>query len=168
MKQVYLFEADNLGFRQITEEDFDYLVMLDANPEVKKFFPGGIQTHAEIKDKIKRYQTSFQEKQYGVFVIFELNSGEFLGRAGFGDIESGEIEVGYLLLKKYWGKGYATRILKALLAWAKDNIHKNKIIAYTPVDHLASERVMQKAGMKFVRKDIMKGVECVVYEYKFE
>lgn len=98
-------------------------------------------------------------------MVFNTQSDEFIGRAGFGDTETGEIEVGYLVLKKFWGQGYATRILKALLSWAKENINRDKVIAFTPVTHLASEKVIQKAGMAFSRKGIMKGVECVIYEY---
>ena len=68
-------------------------------------------------------------------------------------------------MKKLWGKGYASKILKNLLEWAKTNIKKDKIIAFTPIDHTASEKVMQKAGMIYSRKGIMKGVDCVIYEY---
>src|SRR5262245_48704835 len=143
MKQSYLFEIDGLGFRPITEDDLDYLLLLDADPEIRSFFPGGAQSQKEIEEKIKRYKKEYDERGYGALLVFELDSGEFIGRAGFGDIESGETEVGYLVLKKYWGKGYATRILRALLAWAKKNLKKDKIIAFTPVNHTASERVMQ-------------------------
>jgi [ribosomal protein S5]-alanine N-acetyltransferase len=140
--------------------------MIDADPEIRSFFPGGAQTPKEIEERIKRYMKDYNEKGYGALLVFDLHSGEFIGRAGFGDIESGEIEVGYLVLKKYWGQGYATRILKALLSWAKANIHRDKIIAFTTINHVASERVMQKAGMVLSRKDKMKGEDCVIYEYK--
>lgn len=166
MKQEYLFVVDNLGFRPFIENDLNNLLTLDADPETMSFFPGGVRTHTEIENNIKRYINDFKEKGYGIFIVFDANNGEFIGRAGFGDIENGEIEVGYLVLKKYWGKGYASKILKILLDWARSNIKKDKIIAFTPIDHLASERVMQKAGMIFSRKGIMKDVECVIYEYK--
>jgi [ribosomal protein S5]-alanine N-acetyltransferase len=166
MKQSYLFEADHLGFRSIVENDLNYLLMLDADPETMSFFPGGVRTHEAIINNIKNYMRDYKEKGYSTFIVFDIRTDEFIGRAGFGDVESGETEVGYLVLRKYWGKGYASRILKILLAWAKSNIKKDKIIAFTPVNHLASERVMQKAGMIFSRKGIMKGLECVIYEYK--
>lgn len=166
MKSSYLFAADHLGFRPILESDIDYLLMLDADTETMSFFPGGPRSIDEIKNNIQKYIDFYQKKGYGIYLIFDIVSGEFIGRAGFGDIESGETEVGYLILKKHWGKGYGSRILKILLDWAKHNIKKDKIIAFTPLNHLASERVMQKAGMVFIRNGIMKGVECVIYEFK--
>jgi RimJ/RimL family protein N-acetyltransferase len=166
MKKTYFFEIDNLGFKPITEDDLNYLLLLDTDPEIMSFFPGGSRTEQQVKNNIKKMTTIFNEKGYGTFLVFNLKTDEFIGRAGFGDVENGEVEVGYLILKKYWGKGFANRILTALLIWAKNNIKKDKIIAFTPINHTASERVMQKAGMTFVKKDIMKDVECVIYEYK--
>lgn len=58
-------------------------------------------------------------------------------------------------------------ILKELL-WAKNNVMTDRIIAFTPVNHIASERVMQKAGMQFIDNKIMKNVDCVIYEYKIK
>lgn len=166
MKQQFLFKSENFGFKPVTENDFKYFQMLDADPEIMSFFPSGVRSTQEIQDKIKKYVTGYKKNGYGVFLVFDLTSGEFIGRAGFDDIESGETEVGYVILKAYWGKGFASRILKALLSWAKNNIHKNKIIAFTPTNHIASERVMQKAGMIYSGNYIMKGVDCVLYEYK--
>ena len=166
MKQKNLFTTDNLAFKPVTEEDLPLLLQLDSDPETMHFFPGGVRTQAEIEIKIKKYVGNYHKKKYGVFIIFDTKIGEFIGRAGFDDIESGEIEVGYIILRKYWGQGYATRILKALLSWARTNIQKDKVIAYTPVDHTASQRVMQKAGMIYTKTGIMKGVDCVIYEFK--
>lgn len=166
MMKPHLFEVDNLGFRPVNLDDLPYLLLIDTDPEIRNFFPNGSETRDQIKQKLEKYIRDYSDKGYGALLVFDTRSGEFIGRAGFGDIETGEIEVGCLVLKNFWGQGYATRILKVLLAWAKDNIKKDKIIAFTPVDHLASEKVMQKAGMVFSKRGIMKGVECVIYEYK--
>ena len=165
MSLAYLFEIDGFGFRPVVEDDLDHYTQLDCDPDVMRFFPGGALSPDELKKKLKKYANDYNEKGYGVFSVFDSQSGEFIGRAGFADVEGGEIEVGYLIMKKYWGKGYATRIVKALLSWANENILKDKIIAFTPVDHAASEKVMQKVGMSYVKKGVMKGVECVIYEY---
>ena len=163
--QSYLFEADHFGFRPVVETDIDYILRLDADAETMHFFPGGARTRQQIENKIKEYIDDYNENGYGIFLVFDSHSGELIARAGFADLESGETEVGYIVLKQHWGKGYASRILKILLQWAKNHIKKDKIIAFAPIDHLASERVMQKADMIFSRKGIMKGLDCVIYEY---
>jgi len=168
MKQPYLFEFDNLGFRPVIENDFDHLVLLNTDPELRPFCPNPTLSENEIKEKILQYKKDYHEKGYSAFLVFELDTGEFIGQGGFHDDESmNETEIGYALLKKYWGKGYATRIVKALLIWAKSNLAKEVIIAVTACNHPASERVMQKAGMVFSRWEKINGLDCVIYEYKF-
>jgi len=166
MIKTYLFQTSHFAFRPILESDLSYLLPLDGDPETMQFFPGGARTEDEIKNKIKTYSEFYTKNRYGVFMVFDLNSEDFIGRAGFAEIENGEIEIGYLISKNYWGKGYATQMVKDLLTWANTHIPKDKIIAFTPANHIASERVMQKAGMTYVKKDVMKGLDCVIYEYK--
>lgn len=166
-KVKYLFEYDGLGFRPVSHTDIDILVRLDCDPEVKKFFPGGALLPEAIPDKIKEYQEKYEKQGYGCFIVFDTKTNQFIGRAGLSDLASGETEVGYLIVKELWGRGYATRILKSLLDWAKNHLMKDRIIAFTPIDHQASIRVMQKAGMKYVETKVMPhiSVECDVYEY---
>lgn len=163
----YLFKFDNLGFRPVLDSDIDYLIRLDCDPDIKKFFPGGALTEDKIPAKIKEYQDKYKKQGYGCYLVFDLLDDKFIGRAGISDLESGETEVGYLIVKELWGKEYATRIVRALLDRCKNNLHKDKVIAFTPVDHKASERVMQKAGMTYATTKPMPNVpgECVIYEF---
>lgn len=167
VKNPYLFEHDGLGFRALCDSDTNYLIKLDCDPEVKSFFPGGALSEEEVPNKIKEYK--YKKQEYGCYLVFDTKTNEFIGRAGLSDLETGETEAGYLIVKELWGKGYATRILKALLDYAKNNLKKDKIIAFTPIKHEASIKVMQKAGMKYVETKIMPHIstECVVYEYRF-
>lgn len=161
MNQLYLFESDRLGFRLVNEGDLKYLFLLSsADPNTWS------SDFREIDKRIKNDISHFSEKGYGAFLVFEIKSGEFVGRAGFGDTQNDEIEVGYVVLEKYRGKGYATEMLKALLSWAKDHINKDRILSITTVNHTASERIMQKAGMTFYKKNKIDGTDCLIYEYK--
>lgn len=162
------FTQDNLYFKPIDHSDLANLIILDTDPEVRQFFPDGAQTIPEIEQKISRYQNDFANNGYGIFAVFIGDTNEFVGRAGFGIAENGETEVGYLLLKKFWGKGIATRIVTILLNWAEDNIQRDKIIAYTPTEHIASQRVMEKSGMLYAGIAHFKGTECVVYHFALQ
>lgn len=56
-------------------------------------------------------------------------------------------ELGYVLARVYWGRGYMTEALKALVAWALKQKDIYRIWAVCDVDNIASARVMEKAGM---------------------
>jgi len=161
----YVFTSERLGYRTIKENDFDDWFTLDGNSEVRSFFPSGVLDQQSVKDKIKKNIEFFNDNGFGQFTTIELDAGEFVGRCGFGMLPTGEIEVGYVFLPKFWGKGLASEALIALIEWAKLNIHSvNSIVALTPTNHAASERVMQKVGMQYYKNGFKDGQECVFYK----
>lgn len=162
----YMIKTKRLGLRLLQQEDLDYLTELNNDPEVRKFFPDGAQDRKQTEARMNDFIAYYEEKGLPCFVIFELESDEFVGRSGFAPVETGEIEVGYLLHKKFWGRGYASEVLAALLKWAKHNIDVDYIIAFTPVEHIASQRVLQKCGMKHYKNDHAKGIACCFYRIK--
>jgi ribosomal-protein-alanine N-acetyltransferase len=161
-----MIKTKRLGLRPFQQGDIDYLAELNSDPDVRQFFPDGTQNREETEARMNEFISYYKEKGLPCFVMFDLESGKFVGRCGFGPVETGEIEVGYLLHKKFWGKGLASEVLTTLLEWAKQNINADYIIAFAPVDHIASQRVMQKCGMEHYKNDIAKGIECSFYRLK--
>lgn len=162
-KTEYLFTSKRLGFRTLKESDFENYFKLDSDPEVRAFFPKGTLSAKQVKENIKKNIAFYKIHGFGVYVVIELDTGEFVGRCGFGEIETGEIEVGYVFLKKFWGKGFATEALVCLLDFAKQHIKKDKIIAFTPANHSTSIQVMKKSGMDYYKKENQGDVELIFY-----
>lgn len=165
-KSGFIFTSARLGYRLLNESDFDNYFKLDSNPKVREFFPSGKTLDADtVKKNMKTHINFFKKHGFGVFIAVELETGEFVGRCGFGKTSTGEIEVGYVFLPAFWGKGLGTESLIALLQWAEQHVlTTDVIIAITPVGHIASQRIMQKAGMQFLKKDIQDNEECVFYK----
>lgn len=163
--KIFTFTSERLGYRPLYMNDFDNYYKLDSDPKIMEFFPRGTADAKTVKANMQKNIDFFNTNQYGVFVATELETDKFVGRCGFGKIPTGEIEVGYVFLTEFWGKGYASEALKALVAWAKQHIFvSDTIIAFTPVDHLASQKVMQKSGMQYYKNEIKDGKECVFYK----
>jgi RimJ/RimL family protein N-acetyltransferase len=62
-----------------------------------------------------------------------------------------EVELGYRLVKSVWGKGYATEGSRALIHKGFAELGVQRVVAFTMVVHVASRRVMEKAGLRLVR-----------------
>lgn len=165
VQSEYVLTSERLGFRRFDDADFADLKRLDMDPEVRAHFPDGISTPEQINARIARNRLSAQPNGYPEFAVIELETGRFAGRAGFGPIEGGEIEVGYVFLKEFWGRGLAQESVRALLKWAKGNLKVPRIIAYAPSTHSASLNVMKKAGMRFFKTAKTHGVVCDFYQY---
>ena len=59
-----------------------------------------------------------------------------------------EVEVGYRLRPQAWGRGYATEGARALVRYGFDTLGLYRIIGLTHPDNVASQRVLQKAGLR--------------------
>ena len=60
---------------------------------------------------------------FGHWVLEERDSGEFVGRAGlYYPPDWPELEVGWTVGRKHWGKGYAPEAARAACAWAHDEL----------------------------------------------
>jgi len=62
--------------------------------------------------------------------------------------------IGYFIEQSHWGKGLATEAIQALVAYGIDTLKLHRIEATVDADHLASRRVLEKAG--FVREARMR------------
>ena len=142
-----------LGFRLMEEHALADLTALDTDPDVRAHFPDGISSASEIRERVRRNRESFAQRGYCDFTVIHRQVGRFAGRAGFGDIEGGEIEVGYVFRKEFRGQGLAQEALRSLLAWARDNIPAKRILAYAPATHSASLNVMANSGMAYLKTD---------------
>jgi len=77
------------------------------------------------------------------FLVLRKEDGLALGSGGFGGTDA-VAELGYLLGRAYWGRGYATEVVRALLDHAR-SLGLRQLDAYSFVDNPASARVLEKA-----------------------
>ena len=149
--------TSRLDLRDFTADDVDVLVELDSDPHVVHYITGGLPTpRHEVVDEVIPAFLGYAERYegYGFWAAVERSSGEFLGwfhlrpEAGHA---ADEPELGYRLRRAAWGKGYATEGSRALIDAAFTRWGARRVVAYTMVAHVASQRVMEKAGMRRVR-----------------
>lgn len=159
-----MLETERLVLRQLKKSDITYLANLESDPDVKQFFPGGASNLQRTQDMIEKFITCYEEKGLPCFLLFDRQSQEFIGRAGFGMTDEGEVEVGYVIHKKCWGKGYAVEAVKCLLKYANAHIKVPHIIAYATTDNLNSFRVMEKCGLDYYKTDVVHGMQCKFYK----
>ena len=87
----------------------------------------------------------------------ELNSnGEVIGNISVVEMQANrnQVEIGYVLSKKYWGKGIAVEALKRVINFLIEEVKVNKITLKADTRNLASLAVAKKAGMELVEVTI--------------
>ena len=84
----------------------------------------------------------------------ELATGRFMGRGGLrhATIEGQVvIEVGYGLLSEFWNRGLATELAQKSVRIGFEELRFEELVSFTLTTNLASRRVMEKAGLQYVR-----------------
>ena len=147
-----LLETPRLVLRAFTSDDVDLLVDLDGDPEVMRYLNGGIPSSCDfIEQRMIPLVTSY-EGAFGFWAAHRKPEGEFVGWFSLRRTDADVAALGYRLRRAAWGQGLATEGSRALIAKAFDELGITRVWASTYQDNIASQRVMEKSGMRLVRR----------------
>ena len=82
------------------------------------------------------------------WTIVRSSDKQLLGMIEIVRIDHSGINLGYVLARKFWGKGYMTESLKKIINWAFEQDDIFRIWAICDIENIASSRVMEKSGMQ--------------------
>src|SRR4051794_38694194 len=150
-------ETERMVLRQFTMDDADLLYDLYNDPEVMHFINNGqpIEMSEIVEEDLPAFLAYYQRgAAYGFWAAIEKATGRFIGWFHFRP-QPGEDprdpELGYRLHRFAWNLGYATEGSRALIDKGFSDLGVQRVHAETMAVHHGSRRVMEKAGMRFVR-----------------
>ena len=148
----YIFETEHLKIRKFVMEDAGDLYDNHLEEEVKRWITNESYIDMEETQRaIKFYIDCVNGKHLPYVLAVELKeSGELIGDTGVNEVEgnSNEVEIGYVICKRYSGNGYATELLKAMTEFITGTFGINTLYG----------RVMR--GNNLRRKMILMVTEC--------
>lgn len=133
----------------LSEEDFEYYFSLVANEKVMAMVTERAIHLMEAKNNFKLLlKKNRLHKDFGNFKVFETTTNEFIGLAKLEINESDprETELGYLLLPKFWGKGYGSEVAKLLLNKSEESKVLHVIKAIIDPKNIASKKILLNNG----------------------
>ena len=103
-----------------------------------------------VQKIIEKQLTHWEEHNLGWWAVVPQGHTDLIGWNGLQYLpETDEVEVGYLLSKQFWGRGYATEGAKASIQFGFENFNFGEIIGLTHPKNSASQNVLKKCGMHF-------------------
>ena len=169
MGKIFL-ESGNLIFRQMDERDFDDLAEMLKDKEVMSAWEYDF-TDEDIYDWIKRNKELYTRYECGYFLLEDKGTGIVVGQAALKpDIIEGQeyYEVGYILKKKFWGKGYATAAAKALAEYAHKKLGQEYIILEIRPENIRSRKIAERLGAEesgsFIKNVRGKQMKHLIYK----
>lgn len=148
--------TERMRLRRFTPGDVDNLYELDSDPEVMRFLTNGRPTpYGVVRDELlPRILAEYERSdRHGRWAAVERSTGRFLGwfSLDLPDGDPDQADLGYRLRREFWGRGLATEGARALVRSAFAERGLRRVFATTMAVNLASRRVMEKAGLRYVR-----------------
>ena len=170
----FYLETERLILRELLESDLDGIFELDSDPVVHKYLGNNpIKTKEQAKEAINFIRQQYVELGIGRFAAIEKSSGNFIGWSGI-KLNTGEKEslngkqdfydIGYRFMPRYWGKGYASESSFATLNYGFNELKIETMCGAAEVENVASNKVLQKIGLKFIEDFMYKGEKINWYE----
>ena len=145
--------TERLILRPWKDEDFAPFAEMNADPQVREFFPS-LLTREESDAGIRSLQGTYARDGFCFFPAELIATGEFIGFIGIQTMDFAvpsvaqpAVEIGWRLARSAWGQGYATEAGQAALEYGFDTIGLPEVVAVTMASNARSQAVMRRIGM---------------------
>ena len=142
-------QTERLVMRGFTDDDLDELAAINADPEVTRWVGDehGL-SREETWRRIAYFVGHWELRGFGQWALIERATGKLVGRAGLLRPEGWPgLEVGWLVAREHWGRGFAPEAGRASMEWAREELGADHIISLIEDENQRSARVAEKLGM---------------------
>ena len=151
-KNLPTLETERLKLRKLSMRDagdvFEYASLSEVSEHVTW------EHHRNISDSIHFLRVVMQQYEDGApssWGIVQSKIGKLIGTIGYHalSIQNRYGEVGYALSKDFWNQGYMTEAFREVIKFGFEHMKLNRVEATCKLLNTASEKVMQKCGLKY-------------------
>ena len=155
-----MLSTERLVLRRWWPEDLGPYAEMCADPDVMRWIGnGGVRTREECASAIAAFERAWVDRGFGLVAMELQASGRFIGFVGlsvpaFLPEILPSVEIGWRLAADQWGKGLATEGARATLEFGFGRVGLTRVVSIHQVGNGASERIMEKLGMRFERETV--------------
>ena len=140
--------TSRLALRDFSLSDLDAVHAYASDPVVTRFTSFGPNTYEQSRGFVEYCVSNASAVPRSDYTLaVELLEGRALiGGCGLHNPNHGQWELGYVLARAYWAKGFATELVQALTTFAFSRLAAAKVWAPVDAANIASSRVLEKSG----------------------
>jgi ribosomal-protein-alanine N-acetyltransferase len=148
-----LQQSARLILRKPGEQDVDALFNIFGDPLTNTFNPAGpYRKRSDAEATMARWLVHWTQHGFGEWAVCRKTSpAEIIGFGGLSYAMLGRqerINLGYRFSKQAWGQGIATEFAETAVHAGFRTLHLQEILATVQENHMASRRVLEKAGLQ--------------------
>ena len=159
-------ETERFILREILPIDAEGFFELNADPEVQKYLGNKpITSTTQAIEDINFIRAQYLSNGIGRWAIIDKKTNKFIGWTGLKLIteetnhHKNYYDLGYRLIKKYWGQGIATETAIASLEYAFDKLQANEVYAIADCENDGSNKILNKIGFSFIETFNFDGIK---------
>lgn len=145
-----VLQTERLILREMGSADYADLAAMLKDPAVMYAYEHAF-TDQEVWDWLNRQRARYARHGFGLWAAVRKSTGEMVGQAGLTmqPCEGEEVlEIGYLLKKAFWHRGYAREAAAGCRDYAFQKLGAPKVHAIIKTDNVPSIQVARAVGMK--------------------
>jgi len=154
MTNLLDFETERLRILPMTKADAPCLLALMNTPKWLKYI-GDRNVHSVVDAEIyiaEKITPQFENIGFGNYKVIRKSDGKFLGNCGLYDRPGLEVvDIGFAFLPAYENKGYAYEAALKMRDMGFEKFGIEVISAITLPSNLASQKLLEKLGLTFVK-----------------
>ena len=161
-----ILETERLILRELAPTDLDFVAAMMGNGEVTRYY-GRRFDRADAEVWLDQQLERYQVDGHGLWLVLDRQAGAPVGQVGLmlQEVEGQELpEIGWLLHRPYWGRGYATEAAAATRDAAFTRWHYGAVISLIRPENTSSQRVARRIGMQPGRLVHFEGFDHLMLE----
>lgn len=139
--------------------DLDGLYELDSDEDVHEFLgKKPVIDKVQVMENINSFKRQYLDNGTARLAIIDKATGNFIGWSGLKWITESTnshihyYDLGYRIIKRYWGLGLATETAIASLHYAFKTLKANEVYAMADCGNVASNRILLKVGLRYIEQ----------------
>lgn len=141
--------ASRVALRWLRDDDTQALYRIFSDPETMRYWSSGPMTdESEAAELLAQIRTCFEERSLFQWGVVHAADDEVIGTCTLAqlDVQNRRAEVGFILNRDHWRRGYMDEALGALIGYAFDELQLNRLEADVDPRNVSSLALLQKMG----------------------
>jgi RimJ/RimL family protein N-acetyltransferase len=149
----HTIETARVYLRPFTFDDLDAFSVIGSDPDVMRYIGAGKPlSREETQARLSGIIEHRKKHGFGVWAAVDRSNGALMGYCGLQFLDNtSEVEVGYRLARRFWGMGLASEAARASLRYGFGELGLDRIVAVVQPGNIASQRVLEKIGLTYVK-----------------
>ena len=163
-----VLETDRLGLRELATSDLDFVAEMLGDADVMRYYPKCLDRASSLA-WIERQQMRYARDGHGLWLVLERDTGQPIGQVGLvmqevtGMPRPRYAEVGYLLHRPFWHRGFATEAAAATKDYALRERGYDQVISLIRSVNEPSQAVARRLGMEIIGETKFANIPHLVF-----